>query len=642
MRSTSAILLTTALCASAARIHAEAERPNILWLTCEDISPYLGCYGFEQAETPHLDALALEGIRFTHAYANAPVCAVARSALLTGMHSSTLGTHQMRSNVLLPAGIPAYPKLFRDAGYYWTNNSKKDYNSNYSRDSSLWDESSRKAHWKNRPEGKPFFAVFNTTVTHEGQLSARSQAKYLKRSQIPKEPRIHPSKIKLPPYHPDQPAIRQDWARLHDMITLMDSIIGSRLRELAEAGLAENTIVFFYSDHGGQLSRSKRYIYNVGTQVPFIVRFPKKWQHLAPGKPGSTNDELVQFVDCPKTVLSLAGIQVPEIMQGRILFGPRREDAPATAHFYRDRMAERYDFSRAVTDGRYYFVRNFMPHRPRGRDSSYGYQVQANWGAWRSWYEKSPGTAGPIRSQFFRPKPVVQLFDTQKDPWHVHNLADDPALQGKRKQLAEDLDQWMIQTRDIGLIPEPLFHDLAGPAQSSKTLYEYAQSDAFPVEAALKAAKAASAGEPAGLGSFIKMMGDEHPVIRHWGAYGCFRTRSRTEEVKRALNNMIESDPFAANRIMAAQALGLCGDPETAFSAIMKEAKEARHGYVLLFALNAFQYSHTDDRLTRQDWSLFSKKAPAKRVGTDNTGFGYAKRIISASRAKWPERQKVD
>jgi len=169
------------------------ERPNILWLTCEDISPYLGCYGFEQAQTPHLDKLAEQGIRFTRAYANAPVCAVARSALLTGMHSPTIGTHQMRSSVQLPDTIPAYPRLFRKAGYYCTNNSKKDYNSNLQNDPSLWDESSSKAHWKNRPPGTPFFAVFNTTVTHESQLSAKAQQAYLQRQQIPETPRIHPS-----------------------------------------------------------------------------------------------------------------------------------------------------------------------------------------------------------------------------------------------------------------------------------------------------------------------------------------------------------------------------------------------------------------------------------------------------------------
>jgi N-sulfoglucosamine sulfohydrolase len=620
-----------------------ADRPNILWLTCEDISPYLGCYGFEQAQTPNLDTLAARGVRFTRAYANAPVCAVARSALLTGMHSPTLGTHQMRCRPQLPKCIPTYPTLFRQAGYYCTNNSKTDYNSHFETEKkTLWDETGNKAHWKNRPAGKPFFAVFNTTVTHESQLSPRNEAGYLKRKQIPKEPRVHPEDIDLPSYHPDLPEIRHDWARLHDLITHMDAIVGRQLKELAEAGLADDTIVFFYSDHGGQLSRSKRYIYNGGTQVPFIVHVPEKWQHLAPGRAGSVNDEIARFLDFPKTVLSLAGIAVPELMQGRILFGPNKGAAPATAHFYRDRMAERYDFSRAVTDGRYYFIRNFMPHRPRGRDTRYGPTVQRNWVAWEQWYDKNPQGAGPIRSQFFQEKPVIELFDIQQDPWEVKNLALSQSHEATLKTLQVDLDQWMIDTRDIGLIPEPLFYELIGPDKTYKTLYEYAQSDAYPIEKILKAAKAASVGDAARLDDTLGMMQDGHPVIRHWAAYGVFRARVRSSKVHSSLRAMIQNDPFAGNRIMAAQALGLCGDSDAAFTRLMKEAKATKIGYIFLFALNALQYSHTDNRLTKEDWQAFKQQAARAPKEADPFGYDYAGRIINDALALWPERRTVD
>lgn len=620
-----------------------ASRPNFLWLTCEDISPYLGCYGFEQAQTPNLDKLATRGVRFTRAYANAPVCAVARSALLTGMHSSTLGTHQMRSLPQLPTSIPTYPTLLRQAGYYCTNNRKTDYNSNYETEKkSLWDDVGNKAHWKNRPPGKPFFAVFNTTVTHEGQLSPKSQAGYLKRKQIPEEPRIHPGDIQLPPYHPDLPEIRHDWARLHDMITLLDAIVGRQLMELAEAGLADDTIVFFYSDHGGPLSRSKRYIYNGGTRVPFIVHVPKKWQHLAPGHPGSVNDEIAQFLDFPKTVLALTGVKPPELMQGRILFGPDKEAAPATAHFYRDRMAGRYDLCRAVTDGRYYFIRNFMPHRPRGRDTRYGPSVQRNWVAWEQWYDENPQNAGPIRSQFFKEKPQIELFDTLHDPWEVNNLAYTPSHKGTLNGLQADLDRWMIETRDTGLIPEPLVYELIGPGQKHQTLYAYAQSEAYPIEKILKAAKAASAGDATRLDDTLDMLQDAHPVIRHWGAYGVFRARVRSNKVQQSLQRMIQNDAFAGNRILAAQALGLCGDPDSAFAALIKETQETNLGYVFLFALNAFQYSHTDNRLTKEDWEAFKTLASSASNQVDPFGYDYANRIINDALALWPERRKVD
>jgi len=237
---------------------ASAERPNILWITCEDISPYLGCYGCPEAYTPNLDQLASQGVRYTHAYANAPVCAVARSTLLTGMYATTIGTHQMRCRVQLPPMIPAYPRILRQAGYYCTNNRKKDYNSNYENDPSLWDESSGKAHYQNRRAGQPFFAVFNITVTHESQLSPERIKGYVARQQIPSRPRIDPQQIELPPYHPDLPAVRQDWARYDDLITLMDRMVGQRLRELEESGLAEETIVLFCSDHGGETLHLQR------------------------------------------------------------------------------------------------------------------------------------------------------------------------------------------------------------------------------------------------------------------------------------------------------------------------------------------------------------------------------------------------
>ena len=617
-----------------------ADRPNILWITCEDISPYLGSYGCKEAKTPNLDQLATEGIRYTQAYANGPVCAVARSTLLSGMYASSIGTHHMRSNVQLPETIPAYPKNFRKAGYYCTNNGKEDYNSNYNRNPTVWNESSKKAHYKNRKAGQPFFAVFNFITTHESRLSTSMINGFVKKKQIPEEPRINPSEIILPPFHPDLPEIRQDWARLHDLITLMDEQVGELLLDLEESGLAEDTIVFFYSDHGGQLSRMKRYIYNVGTQVPLIIRVPEKWQHLVSSKPGSVCNSLVSFVDLPKTALALADLPIPEQMQGRIFLGSHTEPVPSTVHFYRDGMGDRFDFSRAVTDGRYYFIRNFMPHRPRGRDLRYGFTMQANWRAWEKHFDA--GKCDPIASQFFNPKPLKQFFDTQKDPWHVSNLAGQKAHQERLRKLEKDLDQWMVQTRDIGLIPAPLFYDLAGPDKEHKTLYEYAQSADYPVERLLKIAKMASMGDAEKLPEYLKLIQDENPVARYWGAYGVFLVRSSSVPVQQALKQMIANDPLGGNRVMAAQALGLCGDPDTAFKAIDHEAKETQLGYVFMQALNAFQYSHTDDRLTLDDWKSFQKKPKKGIRGVDTTGFGYAQRLVKDAIDLWPARRQVD
>lgn len=613
------------------------ERPNILWITCEDISPYLGCYGFSQAHTPNLDRLAERGIRFTHAYANAPVCAVARSTILSGMYASSIGTHQMRSRMQLPPEIPVYPAILRQAGYYCTNNVKKDYNSQYENDHSLWDESSNKAHYRNRKPGQPFFAVFNNTVTHESQLAATRINYYRENRMIPDKPRVSPADIQLPPYHPDLPEIREDWARLHDLITLMDSMSGNLLKELSDLGLDDNTIVFFYSDHGGQLSRAKRYIYNVGTQVPMIVYLPPKWQHLSETGQGGTCDRMVSFVDLAKTILSITGSKVPGRMQGKIFLGPESERASDYVHFYRDRMAERPDLCRAVTDGRYYFIRNFMPHRPRGRDSRYGYDVQANWRAWEQHYEK--GLCNPIQSQFYQPKPVLELFDTQKDPWHVTNLVNDPALKNKLADLSEETDRWMIETRDVGLIPEPFFYELTGKNKKYKTLYEYAQSSDYPIQEILEAAKNGSAGDRYKVAVYQEYTRNPHPVVRFWGAYGLFLAKQAEPGIQFALMEMMENDPFAANRIMAAQAVALCGKPDEAFQALKKETLASANSTILLQALNALQYSFLDTRLTLEDWKRFAE-IPFPENDAE-AGFSYPKRIIDDAISLWPERRKV-
>lgn len=611
------------------------ERPNILWLVCEDISPYLGCYGDTRAQTPNLDKLASEGVRFTRAYANGTVCAVARSTLLTGMHASTIGTQHMRSRPMVPDFIPVYPRMFKKAGYYCYNGQKADYNShNLEEDKTkFWDVNRGHQSVKKLPKDKPFFAVFNTSVTHEGQLRDDREKKYVERGDIPASPRIPPEEIILPPYHPDLPEIRHDWARLYDQITLMDSIVGDWLDELEKEGLAENTIVFFYSDHGGMLSRSKRFIFNGGTQVPFIVRVPEKWRHLASfGSekfvPGSVNNELVQFADFAKTVCSMAGITPSELMQGRVFMGPDKEPEPALIHLYRDRQNGRYDFSRAVTDGRYYLIRNFMPHRPRGQKPEHGYTVQRNWNAWSDWYDRNRETVGPLHSRFFKPKPLIELYDLESDPWQINNLAAEPAHQTRIVSMDKDLCNWMVKTRDTSLIPEPMWYDFVGKNKPFKTIYEYAQSDEFPVAQVLGAAKLASIGDAALLPDYLKMLTDTNPLIRHWAAFGIFQVHKDTPEIQEFLRKMIANDAHSANRTMAAQALALCGDSDTALKVLMREINMEKDEFKRLLALNALEYGRLVNRLTEEDREALSEHKPYK-LGPhqDYLAFYWAKHI---------------
>ena len=346
----SVILL--ALCASL----TAADKPNILWLTSEDHSPTMGCYGDKVARTPNIDALAAKGMLFKKAWSVAPVCAPARTTIISGLYPSSTGGLHMRSMVSMPKGTQMYPEFLREAGYYCTNNSKTDYN--LREPAKLWDASSGNASWKNRPKDQPFFAIFNSTKSHESQIRTRPHTQITK-----------PEDIRVPAYHPDTPEVRQDWAQYYDKVSEADADAGKRLKELEEAGLADDTIVFYYADHGSGMPRSKRWPSNSGLHVPFVVYFPEKYKHLAPKEytAGGQSDRLISFVDLAPTLLSLVGIQPPEWMQGHAFAGPFQTEPQPFIFGLRGRMDERMDLVRSVTDGRYVYLRNYLPHLSQGQ-----------------------------------------------------------------------------------------------------------------------------------------------------------------------------------------------------------------------------------------------------------------------------------
>ncbi len=296
-----------------------AELPNILWITSEDMGPHLGCYGDDYAISPNIDKLAAKGMIYTNANSNAPVCAPARTAIISGIYPTSTGSEHMRSQVHLPSSFRMVPQFLREAGYYCTNNSKEDYN--LAKPGQVWDDSSGSAHWRNRGDGQPFFAVFNHTTTHESQI----------RNTIGERHRVHdPAKVRIPLYHPDTPEVRQDWAQYYDRITMMDAAVGRNLQELDDANLADDTIIFYYSDHGSGMPRNKRWLYNSGLNVPLVVYFPPKWQHLASKdyRPGRASSRLVSFVDLAPTLLSIIGTVPPEWMQGAAFAGKHQADEP--------------------------------------------------------------------------------------------------------------------------------------------------------------------------------------------------------------------------------------------------------------------------------------------------------------------------
>jgi uncharacterized sulfatase len=437
---------------AAARLAAQNRpRPNILWLSCEDSSPVLGCYGDRFAKTPTLDALARQGVRYSHAYTVAGVCAPSRSCIITGMYPTTLGSMHMRCEAKLPAHVHCFPEYLREAGYYCTNRQKTDYN--FAVPKGAWDDSGRDAHWRNRPKDKPFFGVFNFETTHESRVRFDDAEYAALTRRLTPEQRQDPARLGLPSFYPDTPKVRRDWARTYELMTAVDYQVSDMLRQLEEDGLADDTIVFFWSDHGVGLPRAKRWLYDSGTHVPLIVRIPGKFRSAGQGAAGTVDDQMVSFIDLAPTVLNLAGVKLPEQFQGRAFLGPNLTPPRQYVFGVRDRMDERYDMIRTVRDKRYRYVRNYEWFKPyyQYMNTSEGSPVMQEIRR-----VHAEGKLAPAAAQFMaETKPPEELYDVQNDPWEVHNLAGKAELKPVLLRLRKVHESWARETRDLGAIPEP-------------------------------------------------------------------------------------------------------------------------------------------------------------------------------------------
>ena len=548
--------------------------PNILWLVSEDNNPILGCYGDSFIASPNIDKLASEGFLYTHAYSSAPVSAPARNTILTGVYACSEGHHHHRSQYDKSDVIRTYPEFFREAGYYCTNNPKEDYNINLKQTKGIWDESSNKAHYRNRKPGQPFFAVFNCGITHESSIH----------KSIPTEQLRHdPQKVQLPPYHPDTEDIRHDWAQFYDKIEDMDAWVGKMLKELEESGEAENTIVIYYGDNGGILPRSKRFLYETGTHVPFIIRIPEKYKHLYPAeKPGMKVDRLISFVDLAPTLLSIIETQIPEWMQGYAFLGKQKTADPQYVFTFRGRMDETYDMSRSVRDAKYRYIHNYMPHRIYGIHNNY----QWNAPSMQSWEQAYlAGKCDSVQSIFWNPKPAEELYDTENDPWEVHNLATDPACRETLERMRAAHNAWVSDILDMGFIPEGEF----AVRSKDMPLYDYMRSANLPYSKILETANLASDGDPKNFEQFCELLQNDESIIRYWAATGLLILK---ENAKNAIPLLIKAldDPSADIATVAAEALYNLGEKEIAISALRK-ALEHPDACVRNFAQNTLEYN---------------------------------------------------
>jgi N-sulfoglucosamine sulfohydrolase len=482
---------------------SDGDHPNILWISTEDHNPIIGAYGDEYAHTPNLDRLADEGIVYRNAFVSSPICAPARSAIITGMHATSLGTQNLRSSIDIPDFIRTLPELLREQGYYTSNNAKTDYNFD---PAGRWDESSNQAHWRNREsDDQPFFSIFNLMVSHEGRTNRHDQDLF-----DPLDERRNPDEAVLPPFFPDTEEMRKLWARQYDLVSLVDLQTQEILEQLKEDGLHEDTIVFFWSDHGHGLPRYKRWLYTTGLEVALIVYVPPKYKHLAGLPPGSETVELITFIDLAPTVLNLAGIETPDFMEGQSFLGAERDEPRSHFIAHRDRADDVNDMARAVRTEQFMYIRNYMPHLPYIQEALiFGNEKRS----YAELHRVRAKVGLPKHGEaMYRPRLAEELFDVKTDPYELNNLAGDPEYSFVLEEMRSRLHEWILETRDTGFLQEG---ELMLRAEGS-TPYEMVNDpDQYDLPR-IKAAAELVGDRSVSVSVLSEMLNDRDSGVRYW------------------------------------------------------------------------------------------------------------------------------
>jgi arylsulfatase A-like enzyme len=582
------------------------DKPNFLWIITEDCgASHFGCYGNENATTPNIDKLAAEGILYENACCSCPVCSPSRSTFMTGVYANSSGTQNMRSYNAFPDFIHFYPYYLEKAGYYCTNHSKLDYNSaDKAAWKSVWDESSRKATYRDRASGQSFHETITLMNTHEHVIF----------DWIPKDKLKHkPERMRVPAYLPATTAVKHDFAQYLDKVQEEDAQVGAILDQLEKDGVAENTIVFLFADHGGVLPRSKRFLFDSGMHIPLIVRFPEKYQHLAPAKPGAISDRLVNSIDLAPTLLSLAGIDIPSYYQGQSFAGKKKQASPQYIYGFRNRMDETYDNSRTVRDGQYRYIRHYMPNR------IYGQYIYYMWksNSLQSWQKACErGLCNKAQSKFWHTKPSEELYDIREDPDNVGNLADNPDYENVLKRMRKANAAWIRRIHDSGFMPESMMMRRAKKAHT--TIYQYVRSTAYPQEKVISMGEMASTGKPENLKNLMAGFSANDAAVRYWAAYGCSILGKKAVPAKQKLASLLD-DPAPEVAIAASEALYHLG----ATSPGLKRLKKSLHSKddkVRLLALNVIRTFGADAMPLLPELEVLEQKSPVP--GGDDYGVG--------------------
>ncbi len=523
------------------------EHPNIIWLTTEDNSAqYMKLYNEEGVSMPAIEKLASKGVVFDNAFSNAPVCSVARSTIITGCYAPRIFTqyHRRAIHVPLPNDLMPMPYYLKKAGYYTTNNHKQDYN--FILPDGVWDESSIKATYKNRKAGQPFFHVQNYTITHEGNLHFNQET-------IDKTKDEDLEHIKVFPYHPDTKTFRFSYHYFQKRHELADQQIADFLKELDDQGLMEDTIIFYYGDHGGVLPRSKGYAYESGLQIPLIVYVPEKWKHLIPYDRGSRSETFVEFIDLAPTALALAGVNVPKGMDGKPVMGKIVQKSKIknknTAFGHADRFDEKYDFVRTLRVGKYKYIRNYQPFNMDALFNFYRYKMLA-YKEWSSLYRE--GKLNDVQSQFFKPKSPEALYNIEDDPHEINDLSNSKNHQKILLLMRKQLQERIKEMPDLSFYPEPYLLD---NAIKNPTLFGQLNKTAIAELIAIADLNLAPYNY---VEEKIKLaLKDKNPWKRYWGLIVCSSFGMQAKGLVPLIQQILQTDEVNLVRIRAVEYLML-------------------------------------------------------------------------------------
>lgn len=545
-----------------------ADRPNIVWIVSEDNSKhYLKLFDDAGIETPNIARLAEHGLIYDRAFSNAPVCSVARSTLATGCLAPRIGTQfHRRSKMAAPhEDLRMFSWYLGQAGYYTTNHSKKDYN--IEEGDGVWSVSSKKASWRNRPDkSQPFFHMESHGASHEGSL-------HFKAGEMKKPGALttDPDTVQLAPYHPDTPTFRFTHARYLDRISAIDELVGNTVKKLETDGLLEDTFIFYFGDHGGVLPRGKGYVYESGLHVPLVVRVPDKWKHLADFPVGSRVPGFVSFIDFGPTALTLAGLPVPAKMDGKPFLGKGVTAAQVNAQDetfgYADRFDEKYEMIRTLRKGTWKYHRNYEAYLPDGLQNNYRYLMLA-FTEWRELYKA--GELNATQSQFFLPKMPEALYDLEKDPHEINNLAANPAHQTTLLDMRKRLTERVKGMPDLSFFPESVLYDEAMDAPAA-----FGQKNKERISRLVDAADLCLLPPGERIVAIDKALVADDPWIRYWALTAACNDSATVNgpDFEKLVRMNLEHDEWLV-RDRAAVYLALTGaeQPQAVFKTILNQS----------------------------------------------------------------------